>query len=146
VPQKVVFNTSLTFFCRNSNSVAFMFGLFKPLLVFFGIEIFIFSTVPGGKTRVKKLEEIARWTLERIPATAPNTRLDMRLQELQNAAESRRYVKNTIPWQILIIKAIFLRHSGKHASRGGGNSDHFLFWQRYPSIWCPKSTRILLRS
>jgi hypothetical protein len=97
-----------------------VFGLFKPLLVFFGIEIFIFSTVPGGKTRVKKLEEIARWTLERIPATAPNTRLDMRLQELQNAAESRRYVKNTIPWQILIIKAIFLRHSGKHASRGGG--------------------------
>jgi hypothetical protein len=97
-----------------------VFGLFKPLLVFFGIEIFIFSTVPGGKTRVKKLEEIARWTLERIPATAPNTRLDMRLPELQNAAESRRYVKNTIPWQILIIKAIFLRHSGKHASRGGG--------------------------
>jgi hypothetical protein len=48
-----------------------MFGLFKPILVFFGIEIFIFSTVPGGKTRVKKLEEIATLTLERKQATAP---------------------------------------------------------------------------
>jgi hypothetical protein len=115
-----------------------VFGLFKPLLVFFGIEIFIFSTVPGGKTRVKKLEEIARWTLERIPATAPNTRLDMRLQELQNAAESRRYVKNTIPWQILIIKAIVLRHSGKHASRGGGEFGPFFVLAKIPFHLVPQ--------
>jgi len=86
-----------------------VFGLFKPLLVFFGIEIFIFSTVPGGKTRVKKLEEIARWTLERIPATAPNTRLDMRLQELQNAAESRRY-KDTLPFGAPNLLAFYYAH------------------------------------
>ena len=81
-----------------------MFGLFKPLLVFFGIEIFIFSTVPGGKTRVKKLEEIARWTLERIPATAPNTRLDMRRQELQNAERRLRRVSDGLQCGTVDVK------------------------------------------